>query len=295
MTSRPILDTAAPAQDAQLAALIDPWLQHMRWRSDFTAWRHKRLHSEDYQDETLGQVVEIAGPLAGAQILDLGCGMGGFAVAASLQGADVTALDYNPAYCAITAVRGERHHLTLPVCNAAGEALPLPAARYDIVTAWDVIEHVQDPARMLAESARVLRPGGYVFLTAINRYAYRDPHYHLPLINYLPRPVAEAIIRLRGRTKGGAPFSDRQRLSEMHYFTFGEFVALARRYGFATLDLDERRIQRGELAVRRPRRRKVLQMMAQLGLVQPLYKVVRTLYQGTYRLALRKDEEFAHG
>lgn len=281
--------------EAHLAALIDPWLQHMRWRSDFATWRQKRLQSEDYQDETLGQVSQIAGSFAGRRLLDLGCGMGGFAVAASLRGATVTALDYNPAYCAITAVRSDRYNLAIPVFQAAGEALPLPSNTYDIVTAWDVIEHVQQPGQMLAEIARVLRPGGFVFLTAINRFAFRDPHYHLPLINYMPRPLAETTIKLWGRTKGGAPFSDRQRLSEMHYFTYRAFARLARRYGFSTIDLDETRVQRGELAPHRARRRILLQALDRLGLALPLYHIVRALYQGTYRLALIKQEEPING
>ena len=42
---------------------------------------------------------------------------------------------------------------------------------------------------------------GVVLITAINRFAFRDPHYHLPLINYLPRPVAELLIDVAGRSK----------------------------------------------------------------------------------------------
>lgn len=278
-----------PAAQAALAALIDPWLQHMRWRSDFADWRTKRLHSERFQAEMLALVGEVAGPLEGRDLLDLGCGMGGFAVAAELAGARVTALDYNPAYCVITAARGDQHGLHMPVMRAAGEALPLPAARYDIVTAWDVLEHVQQPAAMLAEIARVLRPGGRALLTAINRFAFRDPHYHLPLINYLPRPAAELLIGLAGRSKRNAAFRDRQRLSEMHYFTYGAIERLAARYGLRAIDLDEQRVRRGEFASRRARRRQALQAVERLGLTLPLYHSYRALYQGTYRLALHKD------
>ena len=270
----------------ELAALIDPWLRHMRWRADFDDWRHKRLHSENYQSETLAQVTGAAGALAGRHVLDLGCGMGGFAVAAGRAGAYVTALDYNPAYCVITAVRAARYELPLAVVRGAGEALPLPAATYDIVTAWDVIEHVQQPEQMIAEIARVLRPGACAFVTVINRFAFRDPHYHLPLLNYLPRPVAELLIRLYGRSKRDAAFHDRQRLHEMHYFTFGGFRRLAGSYGFTVIDLDEERIRRGDLAPKRPRRRAMLRILRRSGMVLPLYRLYRTLYQGTYRLLL---------
>lgn len=278
-----------PVDRSTLEALIDPWLQHMRWRSDFVQWRHKRLHSEAYQAEPIALIESIAGSLHEKSVLDLGCGMGGFAVAAAQAGADVTALDYNQAYCTITAVRGDQYGLQMPVFRAAGEALPLPGATFDLVTAWDVIEHVQQPAAMLHEIARVLRPGGYVFLTAINRLAFRDPHYHLPLINYLPRPIAETLIAVAGRSKKRAAFRDRQRLSEMHYYTFGGFARLAARYGFHAIDLDEARIERGEIAPRRTKFRAAFRAIEKLGLTLPLYRLYRALYQGTYRLALRKE------
>jgi ubiquinone/menaquinone biosynthesis C-methylase UbiE len=282
---------AANAEDnrADLAALIDPWLQHMRWRADFADWRHKRLHSEQFQDETLGLITQVVGTLAGKQLLDLGCGMGGFAVAAELAGADVTALDYNPAYCVITAARGDQYGLQMPVMRAAGEALPCPDATYNIVTAWDVIEHVQQPSTMLSEIARVLQPGGVVFITAINRFAFRDPHYHLPLINYLPRPLAEFLIASFGRSKRRAAFRDRQRLSEMHYYSYAGFARAAARYGLRTRDLDEERVLRGDLAPHRKIRRRVLQLFDRHGLTLTLYHLYRALYQGTYRLVLVKD------
>lgn len=276
---------AEPAQRDALVALIDPWLQHMAWRADFNSWRHKRLHSEHYQNEALNQVTRQTGALTDRKLLDLGCGMGGFAVAASFQGARVTALDYNAAYCAITRARGDLYDLDLPVLRGAGEALPLPDAHYDIVTAWDVLEHVQDPHRMISEIGRVLRPEGVAFITAINRFAFRDPHYHLPLINYLPRPIAERLISGVGRSKRGASFRDRQRLSEMHYFTIGGFRRLAARHGFRVIDLDEERVRRGEFA---SRRQKALKLLDRWGLVLLLYRLYRAVYQCTYRLLLTR-------
>jgi SAM-dependent methyltransferase len=282
------LETIQPI-DAQneLAGAIDPWLQHMRWRPDFANWRHKRIEQERHQGEALALLRDgLAvggghGSLAGRDLFDLGCGMGGFAVAAALGGARVVAMDYHAAYCAITRLRAARHRLDLPVLCGAGEGLPLPGASFDAVTAWDVLEHVQSPDALLGEVGRVLRPGGVLVLTAINRLAFRDPHYHLPLINWLPRPVAEALIAAFGRRKGGA-FRDRQRLSAMHYFTMPALRRLAARHGFAIIDLDERRVAAGRVGQQRRWRR----LLARGPLALPLYRAYRTLYQGTWRLAL---------
>lgn len=288
MDTRLIDSTMPQATNDTLANLIDPWLVHMRWRRDFDQWREKRLHSELYQAELLAQTTAVVGALAGKQLLDLGCGMGGFAVAAAQHGAAVTALDYNAAYCVITAVRAAQFALPLPVARAAGEALPLPPATFDVMCAWDVVEHVQEPAAVLAEAARVLRPGGVLLMTAINRFAFRDPHYHLRGINYLPRPIAEALIRVAGRSKRRAAFRDRQALSAMHYYTWRGFVALAARHGFRVRDLDEERVRRGELATAKPARRRVLGLLQRLGLTLPLYRLNRAVYQGTYRVALER-------
>jgi len=279
----------ADSTERELEARIDPWLAHMRWRPDFARWRQQRIEQEHHQAEALrllGQALDAAGEPQGVarlRLLDMGCGMGGFAVAAARAGARVTALDYNPAYCAIAVTRAARYALTLPVAAAAGEAIPLPAGAYDAVVCLDVLEHVQQPDVLVAELGRVLRPGGVALITAINRFAFRDPHYHLPLINWLPRPAAEALIALAGRRKGGA-FRDRQRLSAMHYYTWPGVERLAQRHGFALYDLDERRVARGAIGARHRWR----QHLARLGLALPAYRLYRAIWQGTWRLALVK-------
>ena len=220
--------TSNPTIEAELTSEIDHWLQHMTWRADFARWRAGRIWQEQHQDERLATMTRYAGPLQGRRILEIGSGMGGTSVALALAGAYPAATEYNPAYCHITQLRAARHALPLPVINAAGEDLPFDAQVFDLALCWDVVEHVQDPSDLLAELSRVIRPGGLVFLTVINRFAWRDPHYHLRAINYLPRGIAEAIIRRRGRSKAGSDLRDKQRLSEMHYFTYGQFRRLAR-------------------------------------------------------------------
>ncbi|WP_322823280.1 class I SAM-dependent methyltransferase [Chloroflexus sp.] len=275
--------------DEQLAAAIDPWLQHMTWRRDFAAWRERRLHQEQYQTERLAQVQQVMGLVSGLRILDLGAGMGGFAVAAALAGAQVTACEYNPAYCRIIHLRAARYQLRLPIINAAGEALPLPDAAFDLAVAWDVLEHVQDPIAVLRELARVLRPGGHALITAINRRAWIDPHYHMRAINWLPRPVAELVIKLRGRTKRGAAFRDMQRLSSMHYFHYHELVRICERLGFRVTDLREQSLLAGKLPSRRPLRRVIRRVLRQIGFEQTAYRWQRRFYTGMFELDLRKE------
>lgn len=272
----------------ELERAIDPWLQHMSWRRDFARWRERRINQEQYQDERLDLLERSAGPLRDMRLLDLGAGMGGFAVAAALRGAGVTACEYNPAYCRIIELRAARHNLRLPVFNAAGEALPFPDASFDAVVAWDVLEHVQDPLQVLAELRRVLRPGGHALITAINRRAWIDPHYHIRGINWLPRPLAELIIAARGRTKSGAAFRDMQRLSAMHYFHYGELVRLCEGLGFRVSDLRERELREGRFVSRKVSRRAIRAALRAVGLEGAAYKAQRRWYVGMFELDLER-------
>ena len=273
----------------QLVAAIEPWLQHMRWRSNFEQWRERRINQERYQQARINQIEGIAGPLDRQVLLDVGAGMGGFAVAAALRGATVAACEFNRAYCEIIKLRAARNELTLPVYNAAGEALPFADRSFDTIVSWDVIEHVQDPARMLGEFNRVLLPGGVALVTAINRWAWKDPHYHIRGLNWLPRAWAEKLIQRRGRSKEGAAFQDMQRLSEMHYFSYGDFVELARRYGFRVHDLKEHELRAGKLHSPRRSRRLIRSALRTLGLERLAYRAQRQWYVGMFELALVKE------
>lgn len=268
-----------PEIESALAIQIEPWLAHMRWRADFADWQQKRLWQENYQADAVKQVraahkVSPNGDAAHtARVLDLGAGMGGFAVAMQRAGERIVAFDYNLAYCEITRTRGQRYELNMAALVGAGEALPFASSSFHIVTCWDVLEHVQQPEKLLAEIARVLDADGVAFITVINRYALVDPHYHLRFVNYLPRPLAEKYIVWRQRTKDSA-LKDRQRLSEMHYYTYGGFKAFAARFGFTVEDLQ--RVNSRFRAYPRP-----------IG--DALYDSWRAFGMGTYRVMLRKN------
>jgi len=275
-------------REAELAAQIDRWLAHMAWRPDFVRWREGRIWQERAQAERLGLIERYGGALPGRRILDLGSGMGGASVALALAGAAPLAFEYNRAYCDIARLRAARYDLPLPVVNGVGERLPFADASFDLAICWDVVEHVQNPELLLAELARVLRPGGRALLTVINRYAFRDPHYHMPLLNWLPRPLAEALIARRGRGKGGAAFSDRQKLSEMHYYTMAGFRHLAARYGFRTGDIREDRVRRGEGSASGLKGR-ARDALRRLGLAPSAYIAYRTFFQGAFELLLVRE------
>jgi 2-polyprenyl-3-methyl-5-hydroxy-6-metoxy-1,4-benzoquinol methylase len=286
--------------DRELEAAIDPWLEHMRWRADFAEWREGRLWQEKRQQRTLDHLrtflrfadgldgngharPQASDVLSGRLILDLGCGMGGLTTALALEGASVQPLDFNPHYCRITRLRGARYGLRFSPVNAAGEHLPFADGRFDLVVCMDVLEHVSDPEKLIAEIARCLKPGGLCQLTAINRFAFRDPHYHVRFVNWLPRRLANPYLRLVGRSKDNARFSDRQTLREMHYYRYGQLAKLFARHSLVSL------AESGELKLKKRLAgwRGLLQRTRLLG---PAYKTYRACYQSTYLVLAVKEK-----
>jgi 2-polyprenyl-3-methyl-5-hydroxy-6-metoxy-1,4-benzoquinol methylase len=275
--------------DRELEAAIEPWLEHMRWRADFRSWREGRLWQEKRQKGTLNNLraflrvgarasnggADSEDSLAGRLILDLGCGMGGLSTALALEGATVRPVDFNRHYCHITRLRGMRYGLDLSPINAAGEALPFPDAHFDIVMCVDVLEHVRDPEALLAEISRCLKPGGLCQITAINRFAFRDPHYHVRLVNWLPRRLSDAYLRFVRRSKDNALFADRQTLREMHYYTYRGLETLLARHGLTGL------AESGELKLKK-REGGLIGLLRRAGLLGVAYRTYRSLYKSTY-------------
>jgi len=280
-----------------LEAAIDPWLEHMRWRADFEQWREGRIWQERKQANTLNHLrsflrlharaattreASASDSLAGKKVLDLGSGMGGLATALALAGADVFPLDFNAEYCRITRLRGRRYDLDLRSVNAAGEALPFRAGYFDIIVCMDVLEHVQQPRKLVAEIHRCLKPGGVCQLTAINRFAFKDPHYHARFVNWLPRRLATPYLRLAGVVKDNTRFADRQTLEEMHYYRYGQLRRLFAREGFADL------LDAGEMKIKQqlPGWKGMLQ---KTGLLPVCYSTYRSLIKSTYLVMAVKN------
>ncbi len=72
-------------------------------------------------------------------------------------------------------------------------------ASFDVVICSQIYEHVPDAPAMMAEIFRVLKPGGVCYFAAGNRIMWNEPHYKLPLLSVIPRPLAHRYVRLSGK------------------------------------------------------------------------------------------------
>lgn len=138
-----------------------------RWWSDETRWVRTLKNMVPGRLAYFDRFVEWTE----AQVLDLGCAGGFMAEAIAKKGARVTGID--PAERAIAAAQShaDASGLDIRYDVGVGEALPYASDRFDIVVCVDVLEHVQDLAKVAAEVARVLKPGGLFLFDTINRNA----------------------------------------------------------------------------------------------------------------------------
>jgi 2-polyprenyl-6-hydroxyphenyl methylase / 3-demethylubiquinone-9 3-methyltransferase len=111
----------------------------------------------------------IGAPLAGIELLDVGCGAGLFAEPLARLGANVVGVD--PAQAAIEAARShaEETGASLAYRVATVEDMAAGARPFDIVSAMEVIEHAADPKRFVAAAASLVKPGGLFLASTLNR------------------------------------------------------------------------------------------------------------------------------
>ncbi len=109
--------------------------------------------------------------LEGTPVLDVGCGGGLLAEGMARHGAVVTAIDAAPATLAAAQLHAQEVGLTIRYQAQTIEALAAaePDTRYAAITCLEMLEHVPDPAQIIATCTSLLIPGGKLILSTLNR------------------------------------------------------------------------------------------------------------------------------
>ena len=127
----------------------------------------KPLH--DINPLRLGYIDDIA-PLAGTQVIDVGCGGGLLTEGMALRGAQVTGIDMGKTPLSVARLHQHESGLDIDYRQATAEQVAgEQPAGFDIVTCLEMLEHVPDPAAVINACAQLIREDGYVFMSTINR------------------------------------------------------------------------------------------------------------------------------
>lgn len=136
--------------------------------------------------------IEGMTPLKGKRILDVGCGGGILADAMARSGADVLGIDLSTKALRVAqlhALEAQTEGIDYREVSAEALALEMPG-RFDVVTCMEMLEHVPDPSLVVRACAALVKPGGHVFFSTINRnakaylFAIVGAEY---ILNLLPR------------------------------------------------------------------------------------------------------------
>jgi 2-polyprenyl-6-hydroxyphenyl methylase/3-demethylubiquinone-9 3-methyltransferase len=129
--------------------------------------------------------------LAETRVLDIGCGGGILAEALAHHGATVTAIDKAEASLSVAKLHLLESQLDISYLDSTAEEFAeTQPAQFDVVTCLEMLEHVPDPSSVVAACQRLVKPGGLVFFSTINRnpksylFAIIGAEY---LLNLLPR------------------------------------------------------------------------------------------------------------
>ncbi|SIT26695.1 bifunctional 2-polyprenyl-6-hydroxyphenol methylase/3-demethylubiquinol 3-O-methyltransferase UbiG [Achromobacter sp. MFA1 R4] len=115
-------------------------------------------------------IQECAGSLAGRKVLDVGCGGGILSEAMARGGADVTGIDLADKSLKIARLHGLESGVKVEYRKVPAEELAVEQpGQYDVVTCMEMLEHVPDPASIVRACATLVKPGGWVFFSTLNR------------------------------------------------------------------------------------------------------------------------------
>ncbi|MDT8384949.1 MAG: bifunctional 2-polyprenyl-6-hydroxyphenol methylase/3-demethylubiquinol 3-O-methyltransferase UbiG [Gammaproteobacteria bacterium] len=151
---------ADPAEIAKFEALASRWWDP---QSEF-----KPLH--EINPLRLDYIEQRCGGLAGKTVIDVGCGGGILAESMAAKGAIVAGIDMGEAPLKVARLHGLESGIQVDYQQVTAEhmAEQLPAS-FDVVTCMEMLEHVPDPASVITACAQLVKPGGTVFFSTINR------------------------------------------------------------------------------------------------------------------------------
>ncbi|WP_297615491.1 bifunctional 2-polyprenyl-6-hydroxyphenol methylase/3-demethylubiquinol 3-O-methyltransferase UbiG [uncultured Roseicyclus sp.] len=116
-----------------------------------------------------GRDLTVRHPFAGLRILDIGCGGGLLSEPMARLGAAVVGADAAPRNIPVAQIHAQQSGLTIDYRHTTAEALAAAGEQFDVVLNMEVVEHVSDPLAYLTACRQLLKPGGLMICSTLNR------------------------------------------------------------------------------------------------------------------------------
>ena len=183
--------------------------------------------------------IDNLAPVAEKKVLDVGCGGGILAEALAQRGAQVTGIDMGDAPLGVAKLHQLESGLSIDYQKSTAEDFAQQhESAFDIVTCLEMLEHVPDPSSVVQACAKMVKPGGHVFFSTINRnpkaflFAIIGAEYVLRL---LPRGTHEYAKFIRPSELANW---SREANLQVHQMTGLLFNPLTKKYWLSDSDMD---------------------------------------------------------
>lgn len=171
-------DNLDPQEVDKFNKLADKWWDR---EGEFAPLHQMNPHRVDYIDARCGGLFD-------KKVLDIGCGGGILSEALSQRQAHVCGIDLAPQSLQVARQHAEESQLFIDYQQITAEAFAEKnAASFDVVCCLEMLEHVPDPESIIQAACKLLKPGGYLFASTLNRSA---KSYALAIV------AAEHVLRL---------------------------------------------------------------------------------------------------
>ena len=173
-----------------------------KYQFDFSEMHREEMYNRQGRERKAKTMVSVLQDyfntdLKSLNLLDFGSSTGLIANYLSAFFGEVVGIDIDRPAVEFADASYKKENLKFMLANSL--KIEMPDNYFDTVICAQVYEHVPDAAMMMAEIYRVLKTGGVCYFTAGNRLNIIEPHYHLPFLSVVPRPLAHLYVKWSGK------------------------------------------------------------------------------------------------
>lgn len=173
--------------------------------------------STQREEERIAIMRDVFGiQVKGKRILEIGSGLGTFNIVCQQHGGNCYGIEPDSVKVGISLDRLDNAGVRRKILRSVGEDLPFGDRTFDLVVSFQVLEHTQIPEKVMRETVRVLKPGGYIHFVVPNYNSFWEGHYGIIWLPQFPRSLAKIYLRCTGR--------DADFLDEIQYTTPSRIV-----------------------------------------------------------------------